>query len=234
MARSMSSELMGLSLFVMMLAFFIVLNAISSYEESKLRPVMNSLDSAFTIHSAAEQQNAGTSVTQSEDASVNEGSALERIRALFTSQIPGHKTILNQRRGVMQVEILFADFEEAVMTLDQQDQGDEKAKDVKKLFLPMLVALMKTQAAGMSYRMDIVLNIGENPAEMQNRQPQQLAALMKRMAAIAQKIEAAGLPVKLISIGTQKGEEGTVELLFRPHAPFNPAGAADGDGQQQQ
>lgn len=224
-ARSMAGELMGLSLFVMLLAFFIVMNAISRYEEEKLRPVMQSLDSAFTIGKTPSDSDLGSSmrVGGSETAAEERG-ALDRLKALFTAQIPGHDIVLNRHQGVMQVSVPWDEFETAVMGLGTMGFSGGKADGFGKNFLPMLVALVKTQEAGVPYRMDILLNIEENPALMQNRQPQKLAEAMERMAALATQIEAAGLPVKQMSIGVQKGRAGTAELLFRHYEPFNPAG----------
>jgi len=221
---------MGLSLFVRLLAFFIVLNAVSRYEEEKLRPVMQSLDSAFTLRYTPSESDMGPSLTDANESAAKEGGALERLKALFTAQIPGHEIVLNRRKGVMQVSVPLGEFEAAVMALATADD-DRKPEGFKKNFLPMLVALLKTQEAGMPYRMDILLNVAENPAGMQNRQPHKLGEAMERMAAIAIKIESAGLPVKQMSVGLQKGREGTVELLFRRYEPFNPAGAENADGQ---
>ena len=49
-AKSVSSQLLGLSLFIMLLAFFIVLNAISNFEESKIKPVMANLSHTFAAN----------------------------------------------------------------------------------------------------------------------------------------------------------------------------------------
>jgi hypothetical protein len=69
---------------------------------------------------------------------------------------------------------------------------------------------------------DIFLDISNNPAEMKVHEPQKLASEMKRMTRIASKIEEAGLPVKLMTVGLTKGDPGTVELFFRPHFQYNP------------
>lgn len=229
----MGSQLLSLSLFVMLLAFFIILNAISNFEQTKVRPVMDSLGYTFASKVSNEPVDEQPSVTEDEDeTSIHEGDTLERMQALFNAQIPGHDTVLSHQKGEMYVKLPFDEFEAAVMAVGQRnllEQRNENVKLLKGFFLPTLVALMKSDGAGKPYRMDMMLNIGENPAALQNQQPKQLAATIAQMGAIAGKIEASGLSPKLISAGLQKGEEGTVELLFRRHVPFNPLGKPDGE-----
>lgn len=216
----------------MLLAFFIILNAISNFEQTKVKPVMESLGYTFASKLQQPQKDERPSVTKSSEPSINEGDTLDRLQALFNAQIPGHEAVVSKRKGEMYVKLPFDDFETAVMAVGQRnalEEGNESAQLLAGFFLPTLVALMKSDRAGISFRMDMTLNIEENPAALQNRQPQQLAVLLGRMGDIAGKIEDAGLSTRLISAGLQKGEEGTVELLFRRHVPFNPLGAADGE-----
>ncbi|MCB9996497.1 MAG: flagellar motor protein MotB [Rhodospirillales bacterium] len=221
----MSGQLLGLSLFIMLLAFFIVLNAISSYEETKIKPVMESLGYTFSSRMEAANIEDHPSMREDDDTSINEGDTVDRIKALFTAQIPSHEAVVSHTKGVMYMRLPFEDFEAAVMAVGQRnalDQKQESAKFLSGFFLPTLVALMKTDTVSAPYRMDILLNIEENPAQLQNQQPKKLSAVMKQMSRLAAKIEDAGLSTKLISTGLQKGRPGMVELLFRPHVPFNP------------
>lgn len=236
-AKTVGSQLLGLSLFIMLLAFFIVLNAISSYEDVKVRPVMASLSYAFASRMLEQRVDENPSVTQSQEDSIHEGDTLERLKALFTAQIPSSEVAVSSHRGVMYVKLPFDDFEAAVMAVGQRNalnQQQESAQFLKGFFLPTLVALMKTDKAGMPYRMDMLLNIDNNPAQMQNRQPKQMVTLIKDMGRIAAKLEDSGLSTKLVSGGLQKGEPGTIELMFRRHVPFNPLGDQPAEGQNEQ
>lgn len=226
-ARSMGSQLLGLSMFIMLLAFFIVLNAISQYEQTKVHPVMESLGYAFSSKLLSQQMDEQPSMTASSEESVDEGNALDRMKALFTAQIPATQTVVSDSKGEMYVKLQMKDFEAAVMAVGQRNALDQKDKNailLKGFFLPTLVALMKNEKVGIPYRMDISVNIDGNPAALENSQPQQIAAKIKKLGGLAGKIEDAGLSTKLISVGLQKGEPGTVEILFRRHVPFNPLG----------
>lgn len=220
-------QLLALSLFVMLLAFFIVLNAISSYQQSKVAPVLKSLESSFASK-ISEEENEKPSVTSSEEKSISEGDTLDRIRALFVSQIPGHRLKMDKNTGTMHVALSMDDFEKAVITLgDTEDKDSEAVGKLKAFFLPALIALMENDAAGQPYRMDMIVNTPENPAAMENASPQRMRQMSQRMSRIAQQIESAGLPARMISIGMKRGDEGTIELFFRPHIPYNPLGEAD-------
>ncbi len=222
-----AGQLLGLSLFVMMLAFFIILNAISSLDQTKARPVINSVGATFGARVFDEEVMDSPSVTKNEEKSVNEGNTVERIKALFSSQLPSAKLVVDERRGEMYAKVPYDDFESAVMAVGQggrMDGASPEAAAFGKFFLPTLVALMKTDATGAPYRMDILVNIAENPAALQNDQPQQFAATINRIGGLAERIERAGLATKLISAGIKKGDPKTVELIFRHHRPYNPLG----------
>lgn len=217
------SLLMNLSLFIMLLAFFIVLNAISTFEENKVRPIMSSV--IVTFSGDAPMQEVMPSITPDPLESLREGATIERIDALFKSQITSYEAQKNESNGVMQIDLPLDVFSSAIMAIGQEDllnvSPDDQLKG-KKFFLPTLVSIMGSDEKGVTYRMDMILHVGDNPAHMQNREPQKLEQVMKRAARLAEKLETAGLGQRLISIGTEKGDESTVTLLFRPHEPFSP------------
>lgn len=223
-AKSMSGQLLGLSLFIMLLAFFIVLNAISSFEETKVKPIMATLSHTFAANIEQEIDDRPT-VRESEETSTKEGDTLDRMRALFSSQIPAHEAAVNKTKGEMHVRLKYEDFEKAVMAVEQDNVLPTRQKDgfLKGFFLPALVALMRNDDLGTPYRLDILLNVDDNPSEIFNKDPQRMNRLINDMSAIAARIEGAGLPTRLISSGIQKGTPDTVDLLFRPHVPYKPA-----------
>lgn len=235
----MASQLLALSLFIMLLAFFIVLNAISSFEESRFQPVLSSLGDTFSSR-VNQSDNARPSVTVSPDESIDEGTALERMQLLFNAQIPGQKSAVNNTRGTLHVRVPYEELNEAVMSVGAGGLASGRVSGTgtgqgqragHRMFLPALTALMKGEQVGLFYRVDMVLNIGGNPARMQNHEPLALAAIMKDMGRIGDRLEQAGLPPRLISTGVQQGrsgEVGYVDLLFRAHEPFNPLGEERG------
>lgn len=226
--KTAAGQLLGLSLFIMLLAFFIVLNAISSFEESKVSPVIQSLEYTFASKIRSRSQDtAQPSARQSSTTSTSEGDTLEQIEELFSAQIPNVENVVkNERLGMMYIQVPFEGFKDAVFGLEKaqpQDQGNAGAV-TGRYFLPTLVGLLKSDRAGYTYRMDMILGTGRNPSVLASDKPQTLDDITKEMSRIARRIESAGIPQKLLSAGIQNRDENMIDLVFRPHIPFNPLG----------
>ncbi len=219
--KSIGGSLLGLSLFVMLLAFFMILNSMSSFEEQKTADIMRSIDDTFASK-ITQEGNEKPAITQSAEKNLHEGDTMERIDSLFKSQIPGYKVVKNKQRGMMQVQVTREDFEKAVKGLKNGEGG---GSGFSAAFLPTLVSLMRTDMRGTPYRMEITYFTDENPARVQNQKPQRMAGLIRDIAAVAGDIEKAGLQAKLMTIGLQKGDPDMVDLVFQRHVPFDPAGA---------
>ncbi|MCB9988746.1 MAG: hypothetical protein H6868_05340 [Rhodospirillales bacterium] len=210
-----SSQIMGLSLFIMLLAFFIVLNAISTFEEDRVRPTMNSIERAFATKIAAEEDKK-PSVVDGQNLSIQQGSTVDRLEALFAAHIPSHDAVVQNERGEMYVRVPLDEFEAAFV------QTDQKSTDMRGRFITTMAALMMSADQGRQYRMDMLAEVNDDPARLQNEKPQETKALMMRMAAIAGAMEEIGLPRRYISIGLRQGKAGYVEIHFRLHEPYSP------------
>lgn len=213
------NQLLALSMFIMLLAFFIVLNAVSNFEETKITPTMHSIMHAFASRVVPDMpENLPVMIEEEEADALNEGATIDRLEALFSSHIPNHEAVANQAEGTMHMRLPLDDFERSVRTI-AGGGGDP--------FLPTLVALMRADTPENAYRMDMMLNVAINPSRMQNREPQQMAVHMRRISDIAARLEQAGLPPRLVAGGIQRGHPGTVDLYFRPYEPYSPVNAAE-------
>lgn len=222
--------LMTLSLFIMLLAFFIVLNAISSYEEDRTFPVVESLQLTFAINPI--KPDIEPAIVPDTQQSFRDGETIERIDALFNAQITSFDAVRNETYGMMEVTLPIDVFAAAVMAIGQEDMMTASPDAVvkgKKFFLPTLVSILKSDQQGVPYRMDVMLHINDNPALIQNREPQALEQVLDRGAQLTAQLEKAGLPQKLLSIGIGKGDPGKVRILFRPHEPFTPVDPKKGE-----
>lgn len=221
-AEGPGNKLLALSLFIMLLAFFIVLNAISTFEEEKVEPIVASLEAAFASKVTA-SEDVQPSVTKSKQHSINEGNSIERIEALFRSRIPAKNIDKNEHLGTMQVTMTLEEFENIVSGLSQGRQfGEERTSEQAEVFLATLVSLLRSDQLGTPYHMDIIVNIAEKPSFLQNSDPQKMADVMRQASLLTTRIEQYGLSAKLMTIGLQKGDDKTVDLLFRPYVPFDP------------
>ncbi len=206
--KSLASQIPALSLFVIMLAFFIMLNSVSVFKEEKAKPLMDSIEEAFALKINAPESGKFPAQEQTD-----EGRVIDRMEGLFQGHIAGVQTQKDDGRGVLLMRMPYADLSAAVSHI-----GDKAAENKK--FMETLTTMLRASAAGQPYRMDIFLQVDENPARMQDDQPQKMKVLMRDLGVLAQQLENAGLSQRLLSVGLEKGQSGTVELLFRPHEAY--------------
>ncbi len=214
-------QMMTLSLFIMLLAFFIVLNAISSYEEIKTEQVRRSVLMTFAKDITLETPEAST---QADDAqAMKEGHAFDRLEALFTAQIAGFEAVQSKSRGVMMVRVPYADFKESVMALGQKDltQYPSRRAIRDNFFLPTLVSILRSDLDGAPTRIEILLGTKSNPAQTQNQNPKRIKEIIDDAGTLSQTLEQQGMPQRLLNIGIEKGDPDFVNLVFRKYVPFS-------------
>lgn len=216
---SLSGQLMGLSLFIMLLAFFIVLNAISVFSEDKARPVIESLGSTFrngTIEDSLLWMGA------SEGESIGRGDSLDELEALFNAHITGIKVDQDKLWGTMHIQLPLNVFMDALSSLEQRTLKKPNASASKNFFLPTLVSLLETEDSKVPYRMDVVVSTKSDPGDLVNDNPEGMRAISQNLTFMAEKLEDAGLASYQMSVGMQKGSDNTIDLYFRPFKPFSP------------
>lgn len=217
-----TGQMMNLALFIMLLAFFIVLNSISSYEEIKSEKVRRSVELAFSNDKKKEEDLPSTTPDLAQG--LKEGHTFDRLEALFTAQIASFEVTSSKSTGVMMVRLPYAEFDKAIMALGQKNLLDYPSRrDVRgNFFLPTLTSLLRTDIDGAPTRMEIMLHTESNPAQLQNQAPRDLNALILQAGQFSQKLEAQGVPQKLVNIGVSKGNPDFVDLVFRKYVAFSP------------
>ena len=220
-SKTLGSQIPSLSLFVIMLAFFIVLNAISTVKDEKVKPMLQAVEEAFAskINQVEDWE---SSSAPDEEKSINEGRVIDRMETMFTAHIAGIETQKDEGSGTLLMRMKYSDFTAAVTSVGANAPANTD-------FMRTLTSMLRSDAAHQPYRMDAFLQVGENPSTLQSEQPQKMAVLMRDLGVLAQHLEEAGLPQKLMTIGIEQGPEGMIELLFRPHVPYNPLGTVGGD-----
>lgn len=230
----MAQQYLGLSLFVILLCFFIVLNSLSSFETVKTQTVVQSLQVAFA--GKTEGDNMLPSVRQTPTETFEKGTALDKIKALFQAQIKTFKATTNRMGTEMMVRVPLAEFETALKSVAAIGVSPQNAYAGKGgAFLPTLVSLIDTAQSAVPYRMDIVMNIPENPAELGAGDSARFKTLMLQTSGFSNALELAGMPRKLVSSGLIQGRaehafEGTgaddftpyIELYFRRYVAVDP------------
>jgi len=218
----MANEFLGLSLFIMLLSFFIILNALSDFEETKADPIMSSLNMAFSA-GAIDKDEPAPSIESVEETNMKEGTTLDKIEGLFGAQVKNFRVTKNRLGTEMYITLPRDEFEAALGSEGQELFLEQEGANpmIEEPFLDMLVDLINTARTTVPYRMDIILNLGENPAEMRNDSPEDLAAAMRTASGYSELLERKGLPIRFISTGLGADERDMVELMFRRYIPVD-------------
>lgn len=213
-----AGQLLGLSLFIMLLAFFIVLNSISSFDAAKVKPLSDSLEQVFATTPVTTTP-LSLSLAQTDG---KEPETLEQVEGLFRSRTANLQAVTSAQQGTMYIRLPRAEFEKIISA---------PSSGVEPPLLATLTSLLKTGEQEQAYRVEILYNLNDNPSRLANRKPAEMEAVIKAVAASAQKMESAGLPGQRLSVGLQKGNPDYVELVFRPDvmavANAGPAGGQD-------
>lgn len=217
-----TGQMLNLALFIMLLAFFIVLNTLSSYEEVKTDQVKRSVELAFS--SDPDKKEESPSVKPDPAQGLREGHTFDRIDALFEAEIASFESTNSKSRGIMMVTLSYEKFSQGVFKTGQQDLLRYPSRRAVRgnFFLPTLISLMRRDIDGAPTRLEILLHTKDNPAELQNQSPVLLERTIRDGGKIAQHLEKQGLPQKLLNIGVSEGDPDTVTLVFKKYTPFSP------------
>lgn len=189
-----------LGLYLLILAFFILLVSISTVEKVKSSAVMDSLSSAFTtiLPSSSELR-----AFREDDGDVLAGQRFqERITETFTSTIQVAKVEIVQPGRLMRVEIptdsLFV-------------AGGTDIRSTQYPMLDRIVATLSGRPTGLRYDMEFV--IGSKYAVGKSL-PIGQTLEMARAGAFARAMASRGAPPDSVSIGLMPGDPGEAVIWF--------------------
>lgn len=215
----MANQFLALSLFIMLLSFFIILNAVSEFDDQKTKPVLNSLSLAFTTEEVAENLDAGR--VASAQVFEGQGTTLDKIQGLFEAQIAGVEAKQNRLGTTLRLRLPLKDFEkEVARSLSTPSSNASVVTGGSDGFLvATLVSLLDSQGENqVPYKMDMVVVTTKD--EQQDRHN-----IADKIGRVSVKIEEAGLPRKLLSAGiseaSQAQKNDMIDLYFRRYQPFD-------------
>ena len=214
----MANQFLSLALFLMLLSFFIVMNSVSSFDDTKSAPVMNSLIVAFSNRIPDTPQD--PSPTPTPLVAVSDGDTLSNIEGIFSAHIGNFQATRNRLGTVMHVRASVDQFEKAINIPGFGDYNDI-AVDQQGAFAQTMVTLMRSENNKQPYRVDIVLNTQDDPAIMQNQSPENFTNKLKRVGGFAKILEDNGLPRRMMSVGLNKGNPAFIDLYFYKYEPFD-------------
>jgi hypothetical protein len=227
----MANQFLALSLFVMLLSFFIILNGLASFEDVKAKPVLNSVATAFSTRDTVIEDTVPPAIIESTANSTREGDTLAQLQALFEANIAGIDVERNRLGTVMHVSMPLKKFENGIIL--PNPQAGRKREEAGGFLLPTLISLMHSRESA-PYDMDLILNLGTDPAQAGIDQPEALRDSLQTVSRIAQTLEDAGFPEELLTAGLGKGRAGYVDLYFRRHEALAPSPPSPRPGEEPQ
>jgi len=216
----MANQFLSLALFIMLLSFFIILNALSNFEDVKSKPVLSSI--AMTFSDKSPEQILSPNTVESVLESNKEGDTLSKLEALFNAHITGIKTRKNRLGTMMKITIPITQFESSLLAPARKIDPVTLRFGAPGTFVPTLLSLMQTRETEIPYRMDMVLNTKQNPSSALTDNPQKLKADMEKVSTYSKRLVESGLPKKLISGGLGIGNPEMVDIYFTRYQPVNP------------
>ncbi len=214
------AQFLALSLFIMLLAFFIVLNSISSFNEDKVSPILNNIESVFASK-IAENHGKPSTTKNSINQEKQEANALDQIENIFKAQIPNYRLYKDISTGKMYIRVKKQAFEYALQNMDVKNPYLMNKEGFDN-FLGGIIYLLQHNMSDKPYKMEIYLNLPEDPAAMYNNNRQKLITERQKLSDMATILENAGLPKKLLNIGLQKGASNYIDLYFGVYKPIIP------------
>lgn len=216
----MANQFLSLSLFLMLLAFFIVLNSNSVDEEQRERKVLDSIALSFS-NNKTEIEKAAPEAEENPLASISRGDTLTDIEGLFNANVEGFEVTKNLLGTVMHVRLPVAKFENALQFEEEQGIDIQQIKQGEKgSFIKTLVSLLRAEERGVPFRMDMILNTENTPAKSNAKNTDDFKASMKRIGGIITTLENAGVPTRMMSAGLVQGNQAVLDIYIHKHKPF--------------
>ncbi len=189
-----------LGLYLLLLAFFILLNSISTYEEIKTKKAIESLSSTFAATGPPTEKPV---VFTSDVGAIPEAEQLQNvITHLVKTAIPIEEVKLKRGGGQMRVTI-------PVETMFEPDSA--RILPGVEEFLNGLAEALSTPPPGFRFDFEATLGAAELRAEiLKDGEPLQLS----RAGALARDLRRRGAPARSVAVGVEPGDPAGLRLLF--------------------
>lgn len=189
-----------LGLFLLVLAFFIMLVSISTFEKVKSTAVMDSLSSTFTT---VLPPTSTPTDFNAKDGDIIAGEAFqEQITTIFSTAVQIEKISVVQPGRLMQLRMPSS-------ALFQE--GKPQVRDDMLPLLDRVVASLSNRPPGLRQDMEVVIGV---PADEKIYLPLEQGLEMSRVGELARTIISRGAPPDSVSVGIKSGDLGNINIWF--------------------
>jgi len=203
--RSTSTIIQFLSLYLLVLAFFILLVTISTFEEVKSNAVMNSLNSTFKPVLPATTN--PTVFTSQSGRILAAQEFQDHIEGLFATTLGVEQTEIVQPGRLMRV----------VMAADSLfEPGTTRLREANLPLMDRLITSLSGRPPGFHFDMEFVIGSQD---KVTGSAPVTQTFQMERAGAFVRSMFARGIPPDTISIGIRQGDPNLVTMWFYIRSP---------------
>lgn len=218
-ASANATILIYLSLFLLLLVFFIVLTAQSAPRDYRMRAVLDSVERSFAPPPAnvpaGARPGADSNATGSGSPAAIARVGLQRLGDLFETELAVAK-VDRVGTGRLMVVSLAVD--------DLFQPGTARVRSERIGLLDRISREIGTRS-GVRFEVDFLIALGPEPAKAAGR-----GDPVAQAAGLARALIADGAPVEAISVGVEPGRDGAARFLFSARRfPETRAGGAGGD-----
>ena len=195
----------SLSLFIILLAFFLVLTSNSNFDQERVRPVLESLEQTFTTR--VFEQSSGPSFVEDSAQSIGDGAALQNLAQLFKAETAGIEPQLIPSRGFLSLEIDHNSFKDIVADIGNKTSPSSVSATLMRV-------LKGESAESPQLQMEIWL-----PSTPDNE------TLLDSADNFVNLLIVSGIAPARISLGVSEDiSKSKILLLFRPYKPYGVRG----------
>lgn len=190
-----------LGLYLILLAFFILLTTISSFSATKSVAAVGSVNSQFTSDRRVEALTGGD-IMRLSGAGQLDRTLLGALRENFSAAFPSEEDTETVIGGSVQF----------VLPADKVFHPDSTfIQDAAAVLLVKLAASLTVSSPGLRNEIDVILRTGDefSPATSQEQQ-----RLVKQSGALARAMVDVGIKPRALRLGLRAGEAGTIAFLF--------------------
>ncbi|WP_120496243.1 flagellar motor protein MotB [Kiloniella sp. EL199] len=191
-----------LSLKLLLLAFFIMLNALSSYEEEKARAVLESVNNTFQGDASHMERHA--SFDQALDNIDDKSDLVVEIERLFETTIPAVEREQGSTQNFLRLRLPVR----AMFLEDEVDLASGRELLLKRL----AQSLQKLDLEERYYEFEFLYGTA---ARNTDSQAELSDLILKRLEAVANEIVAAGILKNRLVVGLQPNRAGSVFVVIR-------------------
>lgn len=187
------STLLALSLFIILLAFFIVLVSLSSFSEPKVDQAFESLDSAFSIRLPPSEFDQVTADERQQNEMEGEGDSMEDMQNLLQSILPGLDANLTKDSGGSAV----------MAVLMEKDRFDRLTTQL----MPVFIRILNVKDGSGEYELFITSFVADSLDIQAQTSYETLQGYQERMSEL-------GLSEDRIALGIELGNPAMMMFRF--------------------